>query len=68
MGLNCTLKIDGISADKTAKICQSIRESIPTIKGMSDKYLVRFNHIEENARVIAIRAFVEDQKLYFVNE
>ncbi|MEM7594536.1 MAG: mechanosensitive ion channel domain-containing protein [Cyanobacteria bacterium P01_A01_bin.83] len=67
-GLNCTLKIDGISADKTAKVCQSIRDSISTIKGMSSKYLVRFTHIEENARVIAIRAFVEDQKLYFVNE
>ena len=67
-GVNCTLKIDGISADKTARICQSIRDSISTIKGMSAKSLVRFTHIEENARVIAISAFVEDQKLYFVNE
>lgn len=67
-GLNCTLKIDGISAEKTARICQSIRDSISTIEGMSAKYLVRFTHIEENARVIAIRAFVENQNLYFVNE
>ncbi|MEM8723460.1 MAG: mechanosensitive ion channel domain-containing protein, partial [Cyanobacteria bacterium P01_G01_bin.39] len=67
-GLNTTLMIDGISAKKTAKICKSIREVIPTIKGMSIKCLVRFSHIEENARVIAIRAFVEDLDLYFINE
>ena len=67
-GLNSTLKIDGISAAKTAKICQRIRDVIPTIEGMSSKCLVRFSHIEENGRVIAIRAFVEDLNLYFVNE
>ncbi|MGB5710827.1 MAG: mechanosensitive ion channel family protein [Waterburya sp.] len=67
-GLNWTLKIDGISADKTAKICQNIREIAPNIEGMSSKCLVRFSAIEENARVINIRAFVEDLNLYFVNE
>lgn len=69
-GINTTLKIDGISAEKTARICQDIRNTIPTIEGMSSKCLVRFTHIEENARVIAIRGFVlvEDPKLYFVNE
>ena len=67
-GLNITLKIDGISAEKTGKICHSIREFIPTIKGMSSNCVVRFTHIEENGRVIAIRAFVEDLNLYYVNE
>ena len=67
-GLNWTLNIDGISADKTAKICQNIREIAPSIEGMSSKCLVRFSGIEENARVIKIRAFVEDLNLYFVNE
>ena len=67
-GLNWTLKIDGISADKTAKICQNIREIAPGIEGMSSKCLVRFSAIEENARVINIRAFVEDLNLYFSNE
>ncbi len=67
-GLNLTLKIDGISAAKTARICQSIRDAIPTIEGMSTKCLVRFGAIEENARVISIRGFVEDLNLYFANE
>ncbi len=67
-GLNFTLNIDGISADKTAKICQNIREIAPSIEGMSSKCLVRFSGIEENARVIKIRAFVEDLNLYFSNE
>jgi len=67
-GLNFTLKIDGLSAAKTAKICQRIRDAIPTIEGMSSKYFVRFSAIEENARVLKIRAFVEDLNLYFVNE
>ncbi len=67
-GLNWTLNIDGISADKTAKICQNIREIAPSIEGMSSKCLVRFSGIEENARVIKIRAFVEDLNLYFSNE
>ena len=67
-GLNFTLKIDGISAEKTARICQSIRDAIPAIAGMSSKCLVRFSAIEENARVISIRGFVEDLNLYFVNE
>ena len=67
-GLNWTLNIDGISAEKTAKICQNIREIAPSIEGMSPKCLVRFSGIEENARVIKIRAFVEDLNLYFSNE
>ena len=67
-GLNWTLNIDGISAEKTAKICQNIREIAPSIEGMSPKCLVRFSGIEENARVIQIRAFVEDLNLYFSNE
>ncbi|NEP48744.1 MAG: mechanosensitive ion channel, partial [Moorea sp. SIO3C2] len=33
-GINKTLKIDGISADKTTRICQDIKEIIPTIDGL----------------------------------
>lgn len=66
-GINTTLKIDNISAKKTARVCQSLRETIATIEGIS-KCLVRFTNIEENARVIKIRAFVENRNLYFVNE
>lgn len=66
-GLNSTLNIDCISAAQTARICQSIREMIPTIEGMSSQFVVNFSHIEENARVIMIRAFVEDLNLYYAN-
>ncbi|MEQ9552523.1 mechanosensitive ion channel family protein [Coleofasciculus sp. G2-EDA-02] len=64
-GLNLTLKIDGISAKQTERICQGIREIIPTIKGVSPSGLARFTRIEQNARVIEIRAFVYDDNLYF---
>jgi MscS family membrane protein len=64
-GINWDLKIDGISASKTAKICDGIKELIPTVKGLAQKCLVRFSQIEGNARVIKIRVFVDNPNLYF---
>ncbi|NEP48746.1 MAG: mechanosensitive ion channel [Moorea sp. SIO3C2] len=64
-GINKTLKIDGISADKTTRICQDIKEIIPTIDGLhKQKIKVLFSHIEDNARVIKIRVYVIDINLY----
>ncbi|AOW98965.1 mechanosensitive ion channel protein MscS [Moorena producens PAL-8-15-08-1] len=64
-GINFNLKIDGISADKTTRICQAIKETIPTIDGLhKQKMVVLFSHIEENARVIMLRVFVIDPDLY----
>ncbi|MGB3401438.1 MAG: mechanosensitive ion channel domain-containing protein [Microcoleaceae cyanobacterium] len=64
-GINWDLKIDGISASQTARICDGIKALIPTVKGLAPKNLVRFSKIEGNARVINLRAFVDDPNLYF---
>ena len=64
-GLCLTLKIDNISAKQTARICDAIREMSSSIKGLSSEMIVRFSHIENNARVIKIVAFVNDANLYF---
>ncbi|AOW98967.1 mechanosensitive ion channel protein MscS [Moorena producens PAL-8-15-08-1] len=64
-GINGNLKIDGISAEQTLRICQAIKEKIPTIDGLhKQKFTVVFSKIEENARVIMLRVFVIDTKLY----
>lgn len=64
-GLSLTLKIDNISAKQTARICDAIRQMSSSIKGLSSEMIVRFSHIENNARVIKIVAFVNDANLYF---
>ncbi|MBW4569861.1 MAG: mechanosensitive ion channel family protein [Tolypothrix carrinoi HA7290-LM1] len=64
-GISLTLKIDNISAQQTARICDSIREMPSFIKGLSKEIIVRFSKIENNARVIKVVAFVNDDNLYF---
>jgi MscS family membrane protein len=64
-GLNLILKIDGISARQTARICDTIREMPKSIPGFSPSCTVRFKNIERNARVIEVMAFVNDDNLYF---
>ncbi len=64
-GLSLTLKIDNLSAKQTSKICDVIREMPSSIEGLSKEIIVRFSKIENNARVIKIVAFVNDDKLYF---
>ncbi|EGJ29365.1 MULTISPECIES: mechanosensitive ion channel domain-containing protein [Moorena] len=64
-GINLTLKVDGTSADKTTRICEAIKEKIPTIDGLhKQKMKVLFSHIEDNARVIKIIVYVIDTNLY----
>ncbi|WP_445634111.1 Mechanosensitive ion channel MscS domain-containing protein [Nostoc sp. DSM 114161] len=67
-GINLTLKIDFISAQQTTKICNSIQEMPQSIAGLSPSCTVRFSKIEQNARVIEIMAFVNDDNLYFEAE
>ncbi|PNJ91353.1 mechanosensitive ion channel protein MscS [Cylindrospermopsis raciborskii C04] len=67
-GLNLVLKIDGISARQTARICDSIQQMPKSIAGLSPVSTVRFKNIEKNARVIEIMAFVNDDNLYFQAE
>ena len=64
-GISLTLKIDSISAKQTARICDAIQEMSASIKGLSKEMIVRFSHVENNARVIKIVAFVNDDNLYF---
>ncbi len=64
-GLNFTLKIDGISAQQTSRICNALQELPKSFLGLSPSFTVRFSRIEENARVIEIMAFVNDANVYF---
>ncbi len=64
-GLNLILKIDGISAQQTARICDAMQEMPKSIPGFSPSCVVRFKKIEDNARVIEMMAFVNDDNLYF---
>ncbi|NEP48747.1 MAG: mechanosensitive ion channel [Moorea sp. SIO3C2] len=64
--INLTLKIDGISAEQTTRLCQAIKAKISTIDGLhKQQMLVLLSSIEENARVIIVRAFGIDKNLYF---
>ncbi|MBE9033950.1 mechanosensitive ion channel family protein [aff. Roholtiella sp. LEGE 12411] len=67
-GINLVLKIDGISARKTAKICDAIQEIPKSIPGFSPSCTVRFTKIEQNSRIIEVMAFVNDDNLYFSAE
>lgn len=64
-GVVVTLKIDGISAEQTGRICDSIEKIPQSIDGFSPSCIVRFKEIERNARVLEIRAFVSDNNLYY---
>lgn len=64
-GLVLTLKIDGISARQTARICDKLEELPEYIQGLSPSCTVRFKQIDKNARVIEIMAFVNDDNFYF---
>lgn len=67
-GISLTLKIDNISSQQTARICNAIREIPSSINGLSSEIIVRFSHIENNARVIKVVCFVNDENLYFEAE
>ena len=67
-GINLHLKIDNISADQTSRICEGIAELPLDIPGCYPKCLIRFKKIEQNARVIEIRVYVNSISLYFAAE
>ncbi len=68
LGISLILKIDNISAQQTARICEEIQELPKSIPGCYESCRVRFSKIEFNARVIEILAFVNDEKIYFKAE
>jgi MscS family membrane protein len=63
-GINLILKIDGISAEKTAKICDSLRELPKSINSLNDECLIWLDRLEQNARVINIRVFSNNIDFY----
>ncbi|NEO97178.1 MAG: mechanosensitive ion channel [Symploca sp. SIO2E9] len=68
-GFTWNLKIDAISGQKTAKICASIREICQSIDGIvPEQITVRFQKIEDNARVILITVLVDNLSLYYTVE
>ncbi len=64
-GISLMLKIDGISSQQTDRICKGLRNIHQSIDGVSDNVLIRFIGIEQNARVIEFRLFVNDTNLYY---
>jgi MscS family membrane protein len=63
-GINLILKIDGISSEKTAKICESLREMPKSINSLHDEGLIGLDRLEHNARVINIRVFSNNINFY----
>jgi MscS family membrane protein len=63
-GINLVLKIDGISAEKTAIICDSLRELPKSINSLHDEGLIWLDRLEQNARVINIRVFSNNIDFY----
>ena len=68
IGINFTLKIDGISAEQTENICVALREIPKSIEILSEKFFIYFSELEQNSRVIKIRVFANtngNPRLYF---
>ena len=63
-GINLILKIDGISAEKTAILCESLRNLPKSINSLHDHSLIWLDRLEQNARVINIRVFSNNLDLY----
>jgi len=63
-GINLILKIDGISAEKTAILCESLRNLPKSINSLHDQGLIWLDRLEQNARVINIRVFSNNLDLY----
>ncbi len=63
-GINLSLKIDGISAEKTAIICESLRNLPKSINSLHDHTLIWLDRLEQNVRVINIRVFSNNLDLY----
>lgn len=64
-GINLTLRIDGISASKTAIICSHLRNLPNFVDTLHERIIVWFDCIDGNARVIKIRAFVNGYNQWF---
>lgn len=64
-GINFTLKVDGLSAEKSAAIYEALQEIPKGIDLISENCQVRLEGIEANARVFRFRAFTNDFNKYY---
>lgn len=64
-GIMLKLKIDGISAKKTKRIGDRLREIVPSIEGVYPQCMVFLKELEGNARVFEIRLRVQDLDSYY---
>ncbi|MDB9520256.1 mechanosensitive ion channel [Roseofilum reptotaenium CS-1145] len=64
-GILLKLRVDGICAKKTQRICERLREIAPSIEGVHPKCTVFLKEIDGNARVFDIRVKVQDLDSYY---
>ncbi|OKH56275.1 mechanosensitive ion channel protein MscS [Calothrix sp. HK-06] len=67
-GINFTLKVDGLSAEKSAAIYQALQDIPKKVDLISENCQVRLEGIVENARVFRFRAFSNDFNKYYDSE
>ncbi|NEO88072.1 MAG: mechanosensitive ion channel [Spirulina sp. SIO3F2] len=58
-GIPITLKIDGISAQQAASVCEGLKSIHQSLEGVKDKHLIRFKGLEQNARVFEFRLYTQ---------
>jgi MscS family membrane protein len=68
LGICIVLKLDSISSEQTARICDRIQTVPKSIPGCYDLCRVRFSKIELNIRTIEVLAFVNEERVYFKAE
>jgi MscS family membrane protein len=66
-GLFSKVKVDGISAEQTDRILDSMEVLVDSLES-SSKNLITFDGMEGNARVISIKVYVNDANLYVSNQ
>ncbi len=63
LGIDITLKIDDISSEQTALICNTLRRFPQEIEYLSNRFTVWFSGMEQNARIIKVQAFAQVDNL-----
>lgn len=56
-GIPITLKIDGITSQQAARICDGLKDVHESLEGVKEKVLIRFKGLEENSRVFEFRLY-----------
>ena len=64
-GIPLKLKIDGISSQQASRILEGLKEIHQALEGVSNKALIRFSGLEQNARIFDLWLYVNDTSLYY---